>query len=339
LQRWILAIADDLTGALEVGAQFAGRGFASLVVTRPDVVAMDDFSVLVIDTETRHLPPSEAYEVVSKTATCWRQQKPGLVYKKTDSTLRGNIAAEFRALLDVFPERSLIYAPAYPAMGRTVRDGQLYVGGEPAHRTVFGKDPMDPVRTNDIRMLMEGIPVKVMDGEIDADITAAAQGIAEGAERLLAAGPAALAAALADQIRVPRSSVKLFPRISRCLVVNGSLHPASAAQVAFAKSRGCFDRGWRLFDDDPGGAGPERAVLVGKRVSDLLSAVPGEALIVFGGDTAYGIHRALGAQPFEPHSEILPGVPLSRSAGLYWITKAGGFGEIDALCEIQRRLA
>src|SRR5258705_533178 len=79
-----------------------------------------DMPVLVIDTETRHLPAGRAAALVRAVAAGYREFAPWLIYKKTVSTLRGNIAAEFGALLDVFSERTLVYAPAYPQMGRTV---------------------------------------------------------------------------------------------------------------------------------------------------------------------------------------------------------------------------
>ena len=62
----------------------------------------------------------------------WR---PELIYKKTDSTLRGNIAAELRALADLFPTWRIGYAPAYPALGRTVKNGVLYVDDVPVSET------------------------------------------------------------------------------------------------------------------------------------------------------------------------------------------------------------
>jgi uncharacterized protein YgbK (DUF1537 family) len=62
-------------------------------------------------------------------------------------------------------------------------------------------------------------------------------------------------------------------------------------------------------------------------------------LVVFGGDTAYGIHRALGGEAFRPLGEIVAGVPVSVSGGLYWITKAGGFGEAGLAGEIRKRVS
>jgi D-threonate/D-erythronate kinase len=154
----------------------------------------------------------------------------------------------------------------------------------------------------------------------------------------IAAGPGALAGALAQCLPLPRGNVRALPRLSRCLVVNGSLHPTSAAQIDLGRMQGFFQGGWQCFDRDAGGTGLDRALRTGECIRRWIESSPVEALIVFGGDTAFGIHRALGSQPFEAYGEVVPGVPLSRSGDLFWITKAGGFGEPDILCDIQRRL-
>src|SRR5690348_7963142 len=115
----ILALADDLTGALEVGAKFAAVGIPAMVTTRPGAADMPgdvgatfagcgattsvDMSVdaarrsacaTVIDTETRHMAPADAAYLVGRLAENACPRSPLLVYKKTDSTLRGNIGAE-----------------------------------------------------------------------------------------------------------------------------------------------------------------------------------------------------------------------------------------------------
>lgn len=58
-----LVLADDLTGALEAGAKFAGQGIRTLVSTELSLHPKgcdESTAVLVIDTETRHLPANEA---------------------------------------------------------------------------------------------------------------------------------------------------------------------------------------------------------------------------------------------------------------------------------------
>jgi D-threonate/D-erythronate kinase len=340
LDRWILAIADDLTGALEVGAKFAGGGHAARVMTATEtIIGPPDVPVLVVDTESRHLPEMDARVVVRHTAERVRNVRPWLVYKKTDSTLRGNIAAELRGLLDVFPEQSIVYAPAYPAMGRVVRSGRLLVYGVPVHETAFANDPLNPIRDSHVRTALGTVPAVVVDGESDSDIREVARRACGSQTPPLLVGPAALAGALVDFIPLSRGHVQPVPRMSRCLVVNGSLHPVAAAQIEFARDRGCFENGWLLFEHDGlSGAGVDRALRTGELVHDLLAKSPMDAVVVFGGDTAFGIHHAFGAPTFDSYGEVYPGVPLSRCGDLFWITKAGGFGDRDLLCEIRRRL-
>ena len=338
MREWILVIADDLTGALECGAKFAAQGLTARVTTGLKDGKPSDADVWVMDTETRHLSGFEAARVVRETVRRAAGMNPWLIYKKTDSTLRGNISAEFRALSELFPERSIAYSPAYPAMGRTVREGRLLVDGVPLHETAFAHDPLNPVQESRLATLLEGLPVEVIEGETDAEIDAAAKRILGTPAPVVAAGTGALAGAMAARLRRPDVGKLMWPRIARCLVVNGSLHPASIEQIGLAKRQGCFDGEWNLLGGLEQGYGWERALCTGKEVKSRLLGSPLDALVVFGGDTAFGIHQALGAEPFDSLGELLPGVPLSRSGDLFWITKAGGFGNPEVLCDIRKRL-
>jgi uncharacterized protein YgbK (DUF1537 family) len=325
----ILALADDMTGALEVGARFAASGIPTAVTTQWS----EDAPAVVIDTETRHLPESEAacvvYELARK-ATAAR-----LIYKKTDSTLRGNIAAELDAVARAFPASPLIYAPAYPVMGRTVRNGHLYVDGVLVTETEFARDPLNPVHESHVQTLLARYPhaaaIRVIDGETDADLDAAARLVT-----CLAAGPAAFAHAIAKVLDVARVAPPPFPCLSRCVVINGSLHQVSARQIANAQAAGWptvgpdeipRDAGWWLLSNGAGIRG-----IVENRTVD--------GLVVFGGDTAYAILDALGRPTVWPLGEIVPGVPVSRvHPDLHLITKAGGFGATDILDTIRQALA
>src|SRR5690348_10728682 len=89
-----LTIADDLTGALEIGAIFAANGLNAVVATDLDSVRGLRSPALVLDTETRHLDAQHAAARTRQIAIHARDLSSLLIYKKTDSTLRGNIAAE-----------------------------------------------------------------------------------------------------------------------------------------------------------------------------------------------------------------------------------------------------
>lgn len=355
----VLALADDLTGALEVGAKFAGSGIAALVTTE---LSLDPagIEVLVIDTESRHLAPAEAADRIHLLSGAARERGVRFVYKKTDSTLRGNIGSELGALLAAWPDSPLIYAPAYPQMGRTVRDGRLYVHGTPVNETPFARDPRNPIGDSRIpRMLAAQCdrPVRsvkvtalnrataagilVCDGETEAELEAAARFIAESG-CALAAGPAGLAHYLAQLAVLPRKRPAAWPSIRSCLVVNGSMHELSARQVSEAEAggwpsaeaagvaRAVSGSGWVILREEP--------ARLSQTVRRLLGEVALDALAVFGGDTAFGILECLGCRRLAPLGEIVPGVPLSRAGELYWITKAGGFGSPDLLGVLRSRL-
>lgn len=302
--RRVLILADDLTGALEAGARFQG----AVVVTGRDAPRSD--GVAVFDTETRHLPEAEAAEVVRDLIA---RHPAGVIYKKTDSTLRGNIGAELAAL----PAGVVHYVPAYPGLGRVVRDGVLLVRGVPVHETAFARDPCEPVRDSRVRsVLREPGRVVIHDGEADEDVQAAVRLALRGGEPVMVAGPAAAGGALAEELGLQPGKAR-WPCVKQCRIVNGSLHPASAAQVRQAEEHGLPARGWTIGPPD-----------------ETTSAI-----IVFGGDTARELLRRFGDPPLCPLGEPLPGVVLSRFCqDRVLISKAGGFGEPDLLLRLHRLL-
>lgn len=311
----IFALADDLTGALEVGAKFAARGIASEVTTDPKLRASRP--VHVVDTETRHLPGAEAAAAIAEALHC----RADLIFKKTDSTLRGNIAAELSALSRGYPDAALHYIPAYPRMGRTVRSGQLLVHGVPVHQTAFARDPLNPVRDSSVASASGDVRCTIHDGECDADIArSVAAALSDPATRIIA-GPASVAEALAAHLQPGVPDPPQLPKLTRVAIVNGSLHPASTQQIAWAIAHGHVGEDWRVVKVLP--------------AMDTL-----DALLVFGGDTAFGILRELNCRTLEPVTELLPGVPLARltSHNLYFITKAGGFGDLDVIGRLKEIL-
>ncbi|MDH0747412.1 four-carbon acid sugar kinase family protein [Pseudomonas sp. GD03842] len=127
----LLIIADDLSGAADCAIAFAGAGLDT-VVTLDAAHDTGDASVIAVDTDTRRLPGADAGK---RTLTAYQALiKPGRrLYKKIDSTLRGNWAAEVAALQ---PHAGLaIIAPAFPATGRTTLYGQIWVNGQPLDST------------------------------------------------------------------------------------------------------------------------------------------------------------------------------------------------------------
>ena len=116
----LLILADDFTGALDTGVQISKTGARTVVLTDPHADLerfADETEVLVIDAETRHIPPQQAKACVASIARRAFAMKVPCIYKKTDSALRGNIGAELEAvaeekLLHMLPEEfQPVYAP------------------------------------------------------------------------------------------------------------------------------------------------------------------------------------------------------------------------------------
>jgi uncharacterized protein YgbK (DUF1537 family) len=135
-------VGDDLTGTLDAGYGFAARDRSVRAQfvdpTQPesfDLASTGD--VLAVDTDTRGVDPDLAAGAVR---TVIEASESSVVYKKIDSTLRGNVVPEVDAALAVSGCHLGIIAPAFPATGRVTRDGVHYVDGEPLASAGYGID-------------------------------------------------------------------------------------------------------------------------------------------------------------------------------------------------------
>jgi D-threonate/D-erythronate kinase len=154
-------IADDLTGAADTGVQFAAEGLATALDLRgtDEPISAD---VLVVTTDSRGLPSNDAAERVSTVTRQLHGQGVHQLYKKIDSTCRGNLAAEIAAVLAESERRTLaVVCPAFIAARRTVVGGHLLVDREPVDRTPVGDDPVSPVTTSSILAMLAPLPGQV----------------------------------------------------------------------------------------------------------------------------------------------------------------------------------
>ncbi len=361
------ALADDTTGALEIGAHFAAARIRSRVVLEP---ARDSAAAAVtgevIDTGTRHLTPGEAAAVVERCARRLRRNGAVAFFKKTDSTLRGNISREFAALLEALPARPLVYVPAYPKLGRTVKDGVLLVDGVPVAETAFGRDSRHPVRESSVvemlrkdsslrvkhaadpdalrEMLAPESCVIVCDSCTGDDLERMATVLRSYRGELLLGGPGGFAPYWIGNLGLPVAGDWPRPEASSGLVVCGSRHPRSREQAARAVAAGLpvlpAMAPWTVAAtaDASDGAEEEVSSRIAAVVCEHLRHQPVDALVIFGGDTARAVLRELEVTAVEPIGELLPGIPVSviHAGGrrTILVTKAGGFGDVGVVEQI-----
>lgn len=151
-------IADDLTGANDTGVQFSKLGLDTVVVwdlsTVKNVAVDAGTDVVVIDTESRADRQEEAYSKVKEATRSLMGVGVDLLFKKIDSTLRGNIGAELDGVCDAFGELIVLVAPAFPKNRRTTVRGRQLLDGVPLEYSAVGHDSLSPVRQSDIASLI-----------------------------------------------------------------------------------------------------------------------------------------------------------------------------------------
>ena len=150
-------VADDVTGSNDIGIMFAKSNYqthiyafedaASFAVPKADLRVPD---ILILDTNSRLDPPDVAYRKVF--AATRELQEAGCLqfHNKTCSVFRGNIGAEFDAMLDALGLEFAVVILGFPKNGRTTLDGIHYVHGRKLEDSEFRRDPIHPMRRSDL---------------------------------------------------------------------------------------------------------------------------------------------------------------------------------------------
>ncbi len=353
-------VADDLTGALDSGAQFAGEGHIIPVYLghRLPKVFSEEFA---LDSASREKDSASAAAIAAATAHFLAPSRGSTSFKKVDSLLRGSPGSEIAAVLRALPGVRCVIAPAFPLHGRVTRGGLQYVLRDGTwHRT--GEDLSATLRSQGIEVPLmkprEPLPAgaSLWDSETDDDLRRISESGVQLSGPILWCGSGGLAAALSPTASplVPAAT------IARPLLgIFGSDHPVTSVQLqAFGEDvLGLRDFGpanSRLVCDRLAGAGvchvridlppglnrSEASALIAAAISELARRIPPpRSLLVVGGETLRSLCIALQTDHLELVGQLVPGVPVSRMAGGLWdgvevISKSGAFGGPALLREI-----
>jgi uncharacterized protein YgbK (DUF1537 family) len=240
-------LADDLTGAAELGAVGWRHGLRAEVLLTGE--PSGDADLACLDTDSRSCAPGEAAERVTRAARVLRQQRAGWVYKKADSVLRGNVTPELEAIVSELALDGALLVPANPSLGRTIVGGHYFVPGQLIHDTEFARDPKHPRLSSDVRVLVappaalplvvrraeEGLPARgIVIGEV-ANADDVRKWAACKTDRWLMAGGAEFFRAL---LKLPRSRPQPEPPAGQELFVCGSASEATRIFVARQEAQG-----------------------------------------------------------------------------------------------------
>src|SRR5438132_7519002 len=112
-------LADDLTSAADGAAPFVARGASAWIGRK--CMPRGNGSIVAVDSGSRSLPAHAASGVVASHTAALSAST--ILYKTVDSTLRGHVTAELEASFGASGRKMLVFAPAFPAAGRTTVDG------------------------------------------------------------------------------------------------------------------------------------------------------------------------------------------------------------------------
>ena len=357
----LIVIADDITGAAEIAGIASSRGLQVRFVCGSKPTANETADVTVVATDTRSMTEPEAVaETLRVAASLGPDCGPAsgnLLFKKTDSALRGHVVAELSALMQATGFSRAVYLPANPSKGRVISSGIYYIKEpdgtlRPIADTDFSFDPEFPARTS---VLAERFPdaaarhIVMPDAETADDIRHALTVYNDG--RTILAGAADLFSALLTLQKpkdvLPSAEASTRPLLILCgstqsrplhlgipvspmplAVYDGSVDLSS--WVAEATARYQEGNGLILTIPHHHRTGKSVAVhlrMVMARMAQSLVAAgrPGE-LIVEGGATAYATLQQLGWQQLTVVRQIAPGVVrLQAACGTFVTLKPGSY--------------
>ncbi len=189
-------IADDLTGATDLSLTLSREGLRTVQSTGLPEEDLDlgDVDALVVALKSRTIPAAEAVaqslQAAERLAAAGAQRFFFKYCSTFDSTDAGNIGPVAEALMARLGADFSIACPAFPANGRSIYMGQLFVGTVPLAESSMRDHPLTPMRDSDLRRVLR----RQTKGEVGhvayADVEAGAAAIGAAFERERAAGRA-----------------------------------------------------------------------------------------------------------------------------------------------------
>ena len=265
-------IADDFTGATDLANNLVRAGMRTVqTIGVPDASLKFDADAVVVALKSRTIAPADAV-AQSLAALAWlREAGCRQFYFKYcstfDSTERGNIGPVTDALMDALGTDFTIACPAFPAAGRTIFRGHLFVGDLLLSDSGMRDHPLTPMTdANLVRVLQrqsakkvgllrydtlaqgveasqaaiaklraDGVGIAIVDATSDADLMTMGEAFAE--LPLVTAG-SGVAIGLPQNFRraglLPAEPLApALPKIAGpAVVLSGSCSQATLAQVA-----------------------------------------------------------------------------------------------------------
>lgn len=240
-------IADDYTGASDLANMLTRCGLRTVqTIGVPDnALALPNVDAVVVSLKSRSIEASQAV-ARSREADQWLRARGAShvlfkVCSTFDSTDAGNIGPVMDALREGSGDNIILVTPAFPGTGRTVYQGNLFVGNVPLNESSLKDHPLNPMHdSNLVRVLARQSRFKV--GLVD--LAAVGEGAGAIRERLAELAKQGVSAAVIDAVfdreleiigqvaldhRLSVGASGMGLGLARGLIASGKVKPASSS--------------------------------------------------------------------------------------------------------------
>ncbi len=153
-------IADDYTGASDLANTLTRAGLRTVqtIGVPADDLALPEVDAVVVSLKSRSIEAELAVSR-SRAAETWLRGRGAAhvlfkICSTFDSTDKGNIGPVMDALRADSGDRIVLVTPAFPETGRTVYQGNLFVGSVPLNESPLKDHPLNPMHdANLVRVL------------------------------------------------------------------------------------------------------------------------------------------------------------------------------------------
>jgi len=154
------AIADDLTGATDLALMISRQGMKTVqVIGSLPQSGFGDAEAVVVALKSRTIAAAEAVSLSLAAAKALRVAGAEQLFFKYcstfDSTDAGNIGPVAEALMAFAGTDLAIACPAFPAAGRSIYKGYLFVGDVPLSESPMKDHPLTPMRDANLRRVLQ----------------------------------------------------------------------------------------------------------------------------------------------------------------------------------------
>jgi len=315
----ISLIADDLTGITDCISSFIESGYRCSFFT--DNRICDNSDIYFFNSRTRN---TKNINIIQKKWKDFRRSyiPESIIYKKVDSTLRGNILCEIECFFNEFSPEKILFLPENPKNNRIYKNGKYIVDGIPIEESFYANDPKSPADCNIFKKIYEKFGDKVYSPEIiDQNDIDHHVNIAINNQWGIVASSSAISG-FTKKIHRP---LKIEKNTLPVYIFSGSLNEKNKRQIEIFKNN--FKKNEYSIEDISVSKDEKefnkKARDIGNRLIDKEVD-----LIICGGETSELILDGFKNR-FEAIGILDSGIPVLGYKNRKIILKPGGFGKMD----------